>query len=136
MDTTTTDQELAEMSAATEPAIPPRAKPRKLTMTDRIVEARDLNLKKAERLKERADKLRQELARCVGELNETRAEVGRANAALPLEQRRGSELATNGPVPEPPANGALGTERREQKLLNGVDDPGLTPAQAAPEVAP
>jgi len=129
--TTTTDEDLAAMSAA-EPAaaIPPRAKPRKLTMTDKIVEARDLNLKKAERLKERADRLRQELARCVAELNETRAEVGRGNAALPLEQRRGGELATGGPTdtqfkPDPSqrGDGGVGVERFQN---------GAAPDESAP----
>lgn len=76
--------------STTEPETPAQAAPqktrnppRKLTMTDKIREAREINVNKVKRLTARADQLREQLAATVRDLNDARAEVERADAVLP-----------------------------------------------------
>lgn len=64
-----------------------RTKPRKLTMTDKILEARAISANKVDRLHKRADQLRGELAKVVKELNEEREQIAVADASLPPHLR-------------------------------------------------
>ncbi len=91
--TTTNEPETPARSAAPSK---PRNPPRKLTMTDKIREARAINVNKVERLTKRADQLREQLAATVRELNDARAEVERADAVLPQEPPPGMGGDPNG----------------------------------------
>jgi hypothetical protein len=84
--TTTTTGEGTTVEQAEAPA---RAKPRKLSMTDKVIAARDVALNRAEKLQERVSRLRRELAQSLRELNDTSDEVARANLTLPADQQRG-----------------------------------------------
>lgn len=88
--TTTTDSETTQ--AETPAAKKERRPPRKLSMTDKIREARQINVNKVARLEQKAEQLRAELALTVKELNEARQEIARADAVLPPPSEEGSQL--------------------------------------------
>lgn len=112
MNGTTTTDDTAPATVDTTPAADappstsrPRNPPRKLTMTDKIREARAVNVNKVERLVKRADQLREQLAATVRDLNDARAEIERADAVLPRDHAEQLEAArfaaANGQAAQP-----------------------------------